>query len=479
MPEIGQISGLAQDFGYDQQVNDLRYQQQMLSQQQAQNEAKRKLFESDMDFQKGGNAFDQPLVKAENQKIVQSIGDYISQNPDWETNFQKRGYVKQLKNSLKDNPTVLRALSTNDNRQALLKYAQEAKQKGIAFDEDALNHELEKYSNYEKFGNPDGPEALQQEGMKAYLFNRPQDFVDMNPVYKEAGASIKNPEIIETGNGGYYTKPKNEDVEARTNSILQNHGSQLMKQFAKDGITDPKEIRKLVKQNVLASFDSDFKLGDDLRAWELGMRQKEHNLKMQEAKSAVGSGGYTPWHYFVDEKHNPAGTISKEVFDKTWGGVSPEFVKGNDGFKADLTGLDFKTTGRTINQGGRTFINGYVDMTLDDAEQRGIYKQGLTSWDEVKPNFTGIAKVTEVPDKEGKSQKIVRVNYNMPINKDDKGAMQRYNIATDVDKHVPLTNSPQDESFSGQGMYQGYKVGSIVKTNKGNFLVTPNGYKPQ
>jgi len=297
MPEAGIISGLAVDMGFDQQVNDLRYQQQMLRQQEAMNESKRKLFESDFDFQQGGNAFDQPIVKAENQRIVQSIGDYISSNPDWETNFQKRGYVKQLKASLKDNPHVLRALSTNDNRQALLKYAQEAKQKGIAFDEDALDDELQRYSNYEKFGNPDGEEALKAEGMKAYLFTRPQDFVDMNTVYKDAGASIKNPEIVETGNGGYYTKPKAEDVDARANSIMQNHGNQLMKQFAKQGITDPNQVIKLVKQNVMASFDSDFKLGDDLRAWELGMRQKEQNAKMREAASAVGSGGYTPWHY--------------------------------------------------------------------------------------------------------------------------------------------------------------------------------------
>lgn len=470
MPEIGMITGLSQNLGYDQQVNDLRYQQQLLRQQDALNESRRKLFESDIEFQKGGNPWDQPIVKAENQKIIQSIGDYIAQNPDWETNFQKRGYVKQLKQSLKDNPHVLRALSTNDNRQALLKYAQEAKQKGIAFDEDALNNELERYSNYEKFGNPDGQEAFQKEGMKAYLFTRPQDFVDMNNVYKEAGASIKNPEIIKTGNGGYYTKPKDEDVNARVNSILQNHGNQLVKQFAKQGITDPKEISKLVKQNIIASFDSDFKLGDDLRAWELGMRQKEHNLKMKEAAAKVGQGNYTPWHYFVDEKNNPAGTISKEVFDKTWGGVSPEYVKGYDGFKADLTGLDFKPSGRTINKGGQTFINGYVDMTPEIAVERGIYKNGLWNIDEIKPNFTGIAKEVTVKDKDGNDQKIIRVNYNMPINKDDKGAMQRYNIATDVDKLVPGINSPEEESFYEEKSFNigGQKImaGARVKNKK-------------
>ena len=485
MPSIGQAQGMAVDLGYGQQQQDLRYQQQMQNQQNALNDAKRRLFESDIEYQQGGNAFDQPIVKKVNQEITQQIGDYVASNPDWETSFQKRAYVKQLKNSLKDNPDVLRAMATNENRNALLKYAQEAKQKGVPFDEDALNQELERYSNYEKFGNPDGPEATQNEGAKAYLFSRPQDFVDMDNVYKEAGSSIKNPEIIATGNGGYYTKPKEEDVDARVNSILQSHGNQLMKQFSKQGITDPNEIKKLVKQNVIASFDSDFKLGDSLRAWELGMRQKEHNLKMKEAADKVGQGNYTPWHYFVDEKNNPSGTIDKATFDKVWGGVNPGFVKGNDGFKADLTGLDFKSSGRYVNQHGRTFINGYVDMTIDDAIERGIYKGGKLTWDEVKPNFTGIAKETTIQDKEGNDMKIVRVNYDMPINKDDKVAMQKFNIVTDVDKHVPGINSPNEESFysrksfdiGGQKVFSGARFKN-PKTGQEGILQDDGTIKP-
>lgn len=477
--EIGLAQGLAQNLGYDQRVNDLRYQQQMLRQQEAINESKRKLFEDSIEYVEGGNAFDQPLVKQETQKRVQELGNYISENPDWETNFQKRGYVKQLKNAIKDNPTVLRALTTNDNRKALYQYAQEAKNKAGMFDEDALQSELIRATNYERFGNPDGEEAAKSEGFKPYLFSRPQDFVDMNNVYKEAGASIKNPEVIETKFGGYYTKPKDVDVDARTANILQHHGNQLKKEFAKQGITDPKQIAKAVRQNVIASFDSDFKLGDSLKAWELGMRQKEMTLKAKEAAAKIGQGNYTPWHYFVDERNNPAGTIDKNTFDKVWGGISPEFVKGHDGFKADLTGLDFKPTGRVINTGGRTFINGYVDMTPEIAKERGIYKNGFWNIDEVKPNFTDIAEEITVQDKDGNDQKIIRVKYDMPINKDDKTAMQKFNVAVDVDKLVPQTRSPQEESFTGQGEYQGYKVGSVVNTDKGSFLVTPNGFKPQ
>ena len=83
MPSIGQAQGMAVDLGYGQQQQDLRYQQQMQNQQNALNDAKRRLFESDIEYQQGGNAFDQPIVKKVNQEITQQIGDYVASNPDW------------------------------------------------------------------------------------------------------------------------------------------------------------------------------------------------------------------------------------------------------------------------------------------------------------------------------------------------------------------------------------------------------------
>jgi len=132
--EFGGVQGLAQPGQFDQQINDSRYRNQMLRQQEENNAAKRKLFMNDIEFIEGGNAFDSPLVKQETQKRMQELGNYVASNPDFETNVQKMGYVKQLKRNIKDNPTVLRALTTNDSRKALYEYVQEAKKKGIRID---------------------------------------------------------------------------------------------------------------------------------------------------------------------------------------------------------------------------------------------------------------------------------------------------------------------------------------------------------
>jgi len=454
MPELGNIGGMAVDMGFDQQVNDLRYQQQMLRQQEAQNEAKRKLFESDMEFQKGGNAFDQPLVKAENQKIVQSIGDYISSNPDWETNFSKRGYVKQLKASLKDNPHVLRALSTNDNRQALLKYAQDAKQKGISFDEDALNNELQRYSNYEKFGNPDGEEALQSEGMKAYLFTRPQDFENLPSKWLGIGKGVADFNLVDTGQGGYYSKPKEEQMNALVNAAKQQNPRQIQVEAQKLGLDTPQKVDKWIRDGISAGVQKHFKVGDALGWWNASMNNQELQMKKQDAKAkaqASKSPDYTNWEYFTDQtsggkdaKTNLAGVLDDKLFNEVWGGTQDVKAIGSDGAIADLSDQEFHHKGKYINKGGVTFIPGYVDMPLDVAEAKGIYKQGKLTWDGIKSNFKNSAKEVVITNKDGSTQDAIRVEYDLPINRRDNVARQKFNIATNVSKQVaPSSGEPR------------------------------------
>jgi len=239
-------------------------------------------------------SFDQPLVKAENQKITQAIGNYVNDNPDWETNFQKRAYVKQLKNSLKDNPTVLRALATNDNRNALLKYAQEAKQKGTPFDEDALNAELNRYSNYEKFGNPDGQEASQKEGMKPYIFTRPVDFVDISKEGLERGNKFKGAaldiEYLKNGrDGAYTTVPKKELLDAEALQFYKDRKRQFDVQYTNKGL-DPIEA---AKQIITAGIETKFDIGERNKFGEELYKIKYANdLKKAGEMASQGGSAY-------------------------------------------------------------------------------------------------------------------------------------------------------------------------------------------
>lgn len=466
--EIGLAQGLAQSGQYDQQINDLRYREQALRQQEAQNEAKRRLFESDLDFQQGGNSFDQPLVKEVNKRIIQSIGDYVSDNPDWETNVNKRFYIKQLKNSLKDNPDVLRATATNDNRKALLQYAQEAKQKGVPFDEDALNEQLMRYQNYERFGNPDGEEAAKLNGLQAYTFSRPQDFIDSSATKLKLGNEFKDFDIVPTKFGGYYSKPKEAELDAIADNYIQQYRRQTMVEANKMGLKNMAEVKKWVKDGISAGIQKQFKLGDQLGYWEAGMRQKQMNAEAKEKAAKVQQGQYSPWHYFVDEKTNPAGTIAVDDVYKVWGSKHPIKAVGSDGSVADLSDFDFKPNGRYINQNGVTFIQGYVDLPLDVAEERGLYKQGPFTIDGVTAPYKDDVKETTILDKNGEEHKAIRVNYNLPVNRNDKVAMQKFNVMVDVDKLVQPTQSPQQQNFTGGGQ-------KLMQDSQGNIFDVSSG----
>lgn len=475
MPEIGQISGLAQDFGYDQQVNDLRYQQQMMQQQNALNESKRKLFESDMDFQKGGNSWDQPLVKVENQKIVQSIGDYISQNPDWETNFQKRGYVKQLKNSLKDNPTVLRALSTNDNRQALLKYAQEAKQKGILIDEDAVNHELERYSNYEKFGNPDGQEALQKEGMKAYLFNRPVDFIELDKAGAERGNKFKGAALdikyLNNGrDGAYTTVPKKELLDADAFQFYNDHKRQFDVNYTNKGL-NPLDA---AKQFILSGIETKFDIGDKntLRD-DLYKIQYAHNLKKAGELASQGGSAYKV-AILNPGRTEPSGKDLAETF----GSDVPHYYTDALGKLVRNTGDVFRYEGDIHDKGFRqdgkyqkTGIKeapGYIYKPLEFGKESGFtFDPWGRGENEVKPEFKDRVSIVDSPvDDKGESVKLLKVKAIAEIDANNPYYEAKFN-------KMFMTNKQRD----AVGIQEGVMTEQLFEDEAGNLFNAKGQYK--
>lgn len=461
--EIGLATGLAQSMGFDQQIQDMRYIQEMMKRQQDMNAAKAKMFSDSLEFQNASNSFDAPKVRDMNAKIVQEIGDYIQSNPDWETNVQKMSYVKLLKNKLKDNPEVLRAVHSDNNYKELLKDLQEVAKNPNQHDQDAYNSYLSKWDNYLKFGNQDGEQAALAEGVKPFTYVKPKDFVNLSGEMLNIGKNINDFDVVPTKYGGYYTKPKEDQINALKNEFMQQHGRQIFLEAKKLGMTSPEEIDSWIKNGIMAGVKKDFKLGDEAKYWELGMRQKEMNMKHAEAVQKVKSANpnYTPWHYLTDDKNNPAGTISVDDFYKVWGSKLPVQITGTDGQKVDLSDIDFKPTGRVINQGGMTFINGYYDLPLDVAESKGLYQKGLFTIDGPTAAFRDDVKEVDITDKDGNSVKAVRVKYNMPINKNDKVAMQKFNVLVDVDKLVPPTQSPEQENLATGGGQQMFRIAGV------------------
>ena len=101
--EIGGIRGLTVDANYDERINDLYRADEMNRRTQAMNESKAKMFADDMEFNNAMNQFDNPRIKDYAKKTISEIGKFVSENPDWSTNVNKRMWINMKKKELKDN----------------------------------------------------------------------------------------------------------------------------------------------------------------------------------------------------------------------------------------------------------------------------------------------------------------------------------------------------------------------------------------
>lgn len=468
--EIGLATGLAQSMGFDQQIQDMRYRQEMMKRQQDMNAAKAKMFSDSLEFQNASNSFDAPKVRDMNAKIVQEIGDYVQSNPDWETNVQKMSYVKLLKNKLKDNPEVLRAVHSDNNYKELLKDLQEVAKNPNQHDQDAYNSYLSKWDNYLKFGNQDGEQAALAEGAKPFTYVKPKDFIDMPATLVKLGNEFKDYDIVPTKFGGYYTKPKEEQLNAMADNFIKQNERQVLVTAKQMGLQTPEQVKKMVKDQIAAGIQKQFKMGDPAEYARLGMERKRLDLEYQKLKGSTASGGTPVWKYFTSDK-NPYGRISDKVISEVYGNTLPVKVHGSDGKTIDLTGYKFNSTGEYINEKGATFLPGTVLLSIEDAQAKGIYENNTIFKDKVTDPFRSIAEEVEVEGKNGEMVKAIKLKTQVNINREDPIAEQKFKAAIEPTKFVSESDSwennyeqPQQQMFRIAGV--DVPVGSKIRNKK-------------
>jgi hypothetical protein len=147
----------------------LRYNEEAKKRAQAEAEAKAKVFADDFNYTNAMNTHDNPLVKQFAQFQIKRIGSYVNNNPDWQTNVQKRAEYQQLVRELKDNPDLQRGLATDDAMKKMNEFSADPKNASLKSSSRWKEIEEEK-QNYILFGNQKGKEAAETEGKKAFVF---------------------------------------------------------------------------------------------------------------------------------------------------------------------------------------------------------------------------------------------------------------------------------------------------------------------
>ena len=122
MAEIGVLSGLAQNLGFDQRINDIRYQEREKQRALADVSAQQQLFAQDLDYQNAANSHDAPIIKDFAKSKINEIGKFVRENPDWQYNVDKRLMLNQMKKDLKDNSELKRGLASDNSYKSYFNY---------------------------------------------------------------------------------------------------------------------------------------------------------------------------------------------------------------------------------------------------------------------------------------------------------------------------------------------------------------------
>ena len=503
--EIGGIRGLTVDANYDERINDLYRADEMNRRTQAMNESKAKMFADDMEFNNAMNQFDNPRIKDYAKKTISEIGKFVSENPDWSTNVNKRMWINMKKKELKDNPDLMRGIASDNAFKQMNADLAEVAKNPQQYDQGAYDMLLEQRNNYLKFGNQKGEEAAMKEGAQPFIYQKPQEFVPLTETFLKSGALI-NPSLIIRGSGiGEITKtadPKH--IDAVTNELLQRHGRQISIEAGKIGLNTQKQIYDWVKNQVEAGVKSTYDPGDLTAAFDMQYKKAMLDLAgRKQASKETPTGQIEPW----DDLHNPkktAGIVPVDLVTKVVGDTPEAKVVSNTGKEVDLTGYKVQHTGKYITDKNnvRRFIT-TIDLPESDATELGIYSPNSTEiegdlTEEGKQLSTGLGGKIEGASKgisaeflgkavvrgerknptgEG-SQKIIRVTTSIPVDKNNGTMRQLYNahaqpakLSTVLTEEEVGGSRAQSNTWNGipvgsTGMYDGKKV-RITGVGKG------------
>jgi hypothetical protein len=510
MAEFGEIRGMAVSSGLDQAIGDLYKLDEMARRAKAISESKAKMFADDMDYGNAMNSYDNPIIKEYAQKTISEIGQFMNENPGWETDPNARLWINNKKRELKDNPDLIRGMTTDASFKELNNDLAEISKNPEFYDTDAYNQLLSQRDNYLRFGNQDGEDAAKKEGKKAFIYKKPRNFVNLTETFLTSGQKV-NPSIVKKGSFGEYWRdadPKH--LDAVVNSLMQEHGRQISVEANKLGLRTPEEVKAWITDGVKAGVKTVYEPGDPNAWWKKRLAEEELALakKKAEGKDVTPPATITAWDALHRTK---AGMAPPEDLLKVLGDKPQIKVVGNTKDVVDLTGFSWVPDGKHYLDGNnQRRVSGFVDMPLEQAKSLGIYSEDATSfaseptaeaqqmvsglgqdWKNFETRKGGISaeylgKAVVRKGADGKDG-VVRVSVSVPIDKNDNVLRQRFNNIVEPTKFNKPISGESEMQSSGTTKETwtapngaSYEVGQIEPSKKDgkDYLITRSGPVP-
>jgi hypothetical protein len=406
--EIGLTTGLAQSMQYDQRIADARYQNDQFKRAQAENQASLKAFEDDMDYMNAANSFDHDLIKAEADKTIREIGAIIRDNPDYQYDPNVRRIINEKKKYLKDNNHVRRGMASDDNFKKLNDDLAKVAKNPNMYDAGAYQELLAKKNNYLQFGHQDGKEAAEKFGPQAFVYDKPEDFIDLPTTAIEVGNKYRSDKYSIDGNGGY--RQLIDDNTLRP--LAENLYRQRKRQFeVQNGVKSDEEGIQVAADMIRAGIKLEHKFAEPNHALEAA----KWKYKMDQMQGDAAAKGKTIDAYNATFRDAKTSAPNPENITKMIGVAPPVKVfNSENNFVGDVSGREFvpsgtfvraKTVGRVkpyINKEGRR--SEYAPVSDDDTGV--IHGFSVYNEDEIKetgwlddPRMSKNIEVRTIPSK--------------------------------------------------------------------------------
>jgi hypothetical protein len=482
--EIGQAKGLAANLQFDQRINDLRYREQEDARAKATAEARAKMYADDMDYQNAVNDFDSGIIKDRAKQQTEAIGRYVRENPDYTYNADKLMQVNAMKRELKDNSDLHRGMASDTARKAYLQDLQESAKNPLSHDAEAYAQYEDQWKNYLQYGNQDGADAARGEGRKAFLYSKPRELRQLETDLPKVGNTIKDYDIVNTENGGWYTKPKAGQLESLRTATKQDYARELELAARKYNLNTEEKMNSYVDNLISTGFDKSHTLGDPLALRRMRLAEAQFGLDVAKEKAKAGaSNGIVPYKQLMDPSIEKT-QIPKKVFDQVWDPKNIQFpsTKGMidlSGHNFNFDGTIYKPQGKNEKYRGMPFATGYVELSPQEAKELGIVTDvdafgfgpsdsSAEGWRVEKGFNPDRVQIKKVYDADGKTQVKVKLLTEVPLNPADQTAMSLYQSATAPAKEYADQTSASSRQQAPQGAQVDSK-GNVFDAN-GNYL---------
>lgn len=482
--EYGIQHGLAQDFGGEQRLQDLRYRDQINKQNRALSVAKEQMLSSDLDFQTAQNAHDNPISKERSMKTVLAIGQFRREHPNWEIDPVLRAQVNLMKRDLLDNPDLLRGVATdNAFKQMNADLTEVAKNPNMHNQKAYQDLQLQR-DNYLKYGNQHGIDALMSEGKKAFIYEKPADFIDLTEKGQKIGNNFQDVKVEKLNNGrsgAWETKPNENTLNKDAYAYYIQHKDQFDQQHPENPVLAAKQF---IQSGIPKKFDYGNTSLQDAITLE-GYKAK-HKAATEKAISQGKSA-------YVETVLKYGKTVSNPKWlGATFGQDIKHAITNNDGSVViDNTGDNFQYTGEIQDQNyksdgkykpnGVKSVDGYVYKPLSWAKENKVI---LDNWGssgayddtdyDVNDKWNKVAQIVPNPKaKDGDDKYIVKLKVRADVQANNAAYQGAFDSQIEPNKLQEATGVQSD--YLAEPMWNGIKVGTVGNYKGKKVIITENG----